>query len=149
MAKQVLLIDDDANARKYLSVVLDDHGYDVAEACNGSEGLEVIEQIKPDLIVLDVMMPKKSGLVLFKQLKRDEQYREIPIIMVTGLAGAAEEIVGPEDESLDSSYDSLRKALRRMIREMREEGMVRPDVFLDKPVAADVFMANVRKLLED
>ena len=79
MAKQVLVIDDDQNTVKYLSVVLREHGYDPVLAFDGSEGLKKIKQSKPDLIVLDVMMPKKSGFVLFKELKEDKRYREIPI----------------------------------------------------------------------
>ena len=149
MAKQVLLIDDDANTRKYLSVVLSENGYDPAHACNGSEGLLKIEQAKPDLIVLDVMMPKKSGLVLFKQLKRDEEYCDIPIIMLTGVAGVAEEIVNQDDAALENPHDSLRNALRRKIQEMRQDGLIRPDMFIDKPVNADVFIGKVRELIGD
>ena len=71
MAKQVLVIDDDHNAVKYVSAVLNEHGYDPVPAYDGSEGLQQIKRAIPDLIVLDVMMPKKSGLVLLKQLKSD------------------------------------------------------------------------------
>ncbi len=62
MAKQVLIIDDDQNTVKYLSVVLSENGYDPVSACDGNEGLQKIKQAKPDLIVLDVMMPKKIGV---------------------------------------------------------------------------------------
>ena len=147
MAKQVLVVDDDPNALKFLSVVLSEHGFDPITACNGAEGLESVKQAKPDLIILDVMMPKKSGLVLFKQLKKDAQYKEIPILMLTGVAGILDEMEDHKDDSLDKPYDSLREALKRTIREMREDGLVRPEMFIDKPVEPDAFIAEVNKLI--
>jgi len=147
MAKQVLLIDDDPNTVKYLSVLLEENGYDPASAGDGAEGLRKIEQAKPDLIVLDVMMPKKSGFVLFKQLKKDERYQDIPILMLTGVSGILEEMEDHKEETSEKPYDSLRAALKTTIREMREEGTVRPDMFVDKPVNPDLFISKVRDLI--
>jgi len=130
VAKQILLVDDDRNTAKYLSAVLSDNGYDPILAYDGSEGLAKVKQSTPDLIVLDVMMPKKTGFVLFKQLKEDKRYRDIPILMISGVAG-----------------DNLREALKQKIQEMREVGSVRPEMFLDKPVEPDSFIAKVRQLI--
>jgi CheY-like chemotaxis protein len=146
VAKQVLLVDDDRNTVKYLSAVLSEHGYDPVSAYDSSEGLEKIRQAKPDLIVLDVMMPKKSGFVLFNQLKQDEQYREIPILMLTGVAAILNELEQHKDETFEKSYDTLREALKRKVQEMREQGLVRPEMFVDKPVDADSFIARGRQL---
>jgi two-component system alkaline phosphatase synthesis response regulator PhoP len=147
MAKQVLVVDDDKNTVKYLSAVLSDHGYEPVPAYNGIEGLDKIKQAKPDLIVLDVMMPKKTGFVLFEQLKKDDRYKEIPILMLTGVSGVLDELDDHMEEIFEKSYDSLRQALRKKIREMREQGLVRPDMFVDKPVAPDSFLAKVRQLI--
>ena len=147
MAKQVLIVDDDTNTVKYLSVVLSEHGYDPVAAYDGSEGLEKIQQAKPDLIVLDVMMPKKSGFTLFKQLKKDEQYKEIPILMLTGVAGVLEDLESHKDETFEKPYDSLREALKKKIREMRQEGLIRPEMFIDKPVDPDFFISRVKQLI--
>jgi CheY-like chemotaxis protein len=147
MAKQVLIVDDDTNTVKYLSAVLSDHGYDPVSAPDGSEGLKQIEKAKPDLIVLDVMMPKKTGFVLFKQLKQDEQYKEIPILMLTGVSGVLEELEDRKEETFERPYDSLREALKKKIQEMREEGLVRPEMFVDKPVESESFIAKVRELI--
>ena len=147
MAKQVLVVDDDPNTVTYVSAVLSDHGYDPVLAPDGSEGLRMIAQAKPDLIILDVMMPKKSGFVLFKQLKKDEQYKHIPILMVTGVSGVLEELEGHKDETAERPYDSLREALRKKIRKMRDEGLVRPETFMDKPVDPDAFIAKVQELV--
>ncbi len=147
MAKQVLVIDDDQNAVKYLSVVLSENGYDPVSAGDGKEGLEKIKEAKPDLIVLDVMMPKKTGFVLFKQLKRDDQYKDIPVLMLTGVAGILEEQESHKDETFEHPYDNLREALKKTIREMRQDGLVRPEMFVDKPVDPDAFVARVRELI--
>lgn len=149
MAKQVLIVDDDKNAVKYLSVVLSEHGYEPISACDGSEGLKRIEQAKPDLIVLDVMMPKKSGYTLFKQLKRDDRYKDIPVLMVTGVAAVLEEQESHKEDTFEKPFDSLREALKKTIQEMREDGLVKPEMFVDKPVDPDSFIAKVRQVLGD
>jgi CheY-like chemotaxis protein len=147
MPKRVLVIDDDRNSVKYLSAVLSNHGYDPVAAYDGNEGLERIEEATPDLIVLDVMMPKTTGFVLFEQLKKDERYREIPVLMLTGVGEVLEELEDHMDEAFERPYDKLREALKKKIREMRDEGLVRPEMFLDKPVDPDSFAAKVKQLL--
>ena len=147
MAKQVLVVDDDQTTVKYLCVVLSDHGYEPVPAYDGSEGLQKVKQAKPDLIVLDVMMPKKSGFVLFRQLKKDERYEDIPILMLTGVSGILEEQESHKEEISERPYDSLREALRNKIRELRQEGLVRPEMFMDKPVDPDTFIAKVQQLI--
>lgn len=147
MAKQVLVIDDDPNTVKYLSAVLSENGYDPDSACNGAEGLEKLKQSKPALIVLDVMMPKKSGLVLFKQLKKDDQFKDIPVLMLTGVSGVIEEMEEHKDDTFEHPYDNLRETLKKAIRELRDEGLVKPEMFVDKPVDADAFAAKVKQLV--
>ena len=147
MVKQVLVVDDDRNTVKYLSAVLNEHGYEPVPAYDGHEGLRKVEQAKPELIVLDVMMPKKSGLVLFKQLKRDERYKDIPILMLTGISGMIEELESRKDDTSEKPYDILREALKRTIQGLREEGLVKPEMFVDKPIEPDVFIAGVRELI--
>jgi two-component system alkaline phosphatase synthesis response regulator PhoP len=147
MAKRVLLVDDDHNAVQYLSAVLSDHGYDPVSACDGNEGFARVAQAPPDLIVLDVMMPKKSGFVLFKELKDDKRYREIPILMLTGVSGVLQELEEHKEETFEKPYDSLRAALKEKIQEMREVGQVKPEMFVDKPVEPDSFIEKVRQLI--
>ena len=147
MAKQVLVIDDDPNTVKYLSVVLSENGYEPSSACDGEEGLEKIRQSKPDLITLDVMMPKKSGLTLFKILKKDEQLKDIPVLMLTGVAGILAEEEAHKDETFEHPYDSLREALTTAVRKMRKDGLVKPEMFVDKPVDIESFVAKVQDLI--
>ncbi|MHC4126835.1 MAG: response regulator [Planctomycetota bacterium] len=147
MAKQVLVVDDDRNTVKFLSVLLSEHGYEPVPAYDGTEGLQKVEQSRPDLVVLDVMMPKKSGFVLFRQLKQDPQYTDIPVLMLTGVTGVLEELEAQEGDTFERPYDSLRAALKQKIDEMREEGLIKPEMFMDKPVDPDSFIMKVRELL--
>ena len=147
MAKKVLIVDDDKNAVKFLSAVLSDNGYDPVPAYDGNEGMDKIKKAKPDLIVLDVMMPKKTGFVLFKQLKQDERYKEIPVLMLTAVSGVLEELEDHKEETFERPYDSLREALKKKIREMREEGLIRPEMFVDKPIDPESFIAKVQQLI--
>jgi CheY-like chemotaxis protein len=147
MAKQVLVVDDDRNIVKFLSVLLSEHGYEPVPAHDGNEGLEKIEQARPDLVVLDVMMPKKSGFVLFRQLRQDAAYKDIPVLMLTGVTGILEELEAEEGDTFERPYDSLRTALKQKIAEMREEGLIKPEMFMDKPVDPESFITKVRQLL--
>ncbi len=147
MSKTVMVIDDDENAVRFLSVVLSENGYESTSACDGREGLEKLKENKVDLIILDVMMPKKTGFVLFKQLKRDENLKDIPVLMLTGVAATLEDVDSQSGETTERPYDSLRESLRKTIKEMREEGEVRPEMFVDKPVDPDAFIEKVRSLI--
>jgi len=149
MGKKVLVVDDDKNAVKFLSVVLSENGYDPVIASDGREGLEKVEENDIDLIVLDVMMPKKTGFVLFKELKRKDQYKDIPILMLTAVAASLGELDAQEEDTFERPYDSLRESLRKTIQEMRGSGDVRPEMFVDKPVDPDAFIERVRQLIGD
>ncbi len=82
---QVLIIDDTADDRKLLRRTLEstDGAYHVLEASNGYQGIDMIQQQRPDLVVLDLMMPEMDGFAVLELLKRDEELRQIPIIIVT------------------------------------------------------------------
>ena len=148
MPKQVLIVDDDPSTVKYLSVVLSDNGYGTVSAADGHEGLEKVEATGPDLIVLDVMMPKRSGFVLFELLKKDDRYKDIPVLMLTGVSGVLEDMESRKDEESEKPYDSLREVLAKKIHQLREEGLLRPEMFLDKPVDPDDFISRVKELVE-
>ncbi len=148
MPKRVLVVDDDENTRKFLSVALRENGYEASTASDGDEGLKKVEESTPDLILLDVMMPKKTGFVLFKQLRRNEKFKEIPVIMLTGVADVLEEdVTQAEGDTLERPYDSLRESLKKAIVKMREEGLVRPDKFIDKPIDPEELVLAVKELI--
>ena len=83
MPKQVLIVDDDPNTVKYLSLVLSENGYDPVSAADGSEGLEKAKQAVPDLFVLDVMMPRIDGFQVTRVVKSDDNLKHIKIILLS------------------------------------------------------------------
>jgi len=148
MPKRVLVVDDDENTRRFLTVALRANGYEAVTAEDGDDGFHKIQESKPDLILLDVMMPKKTGFVLFKQLRRREEYKDIPVIMLTGVAEVLEEDESQaEGETFERPFDSLRDSLRKAIVKMREEGLVRPELFIDKPIDPERLIQEVEKLI--
>ena len=147
MAKKVLIIDDDTNTVKFLSAVLEDNGYETDAAFDGAAGLEKLQTLIPDLIVLDVMMPKKTGFTLFKQIRKDDRLKDLPVLMLTGVAGVLEELDAQSDDTHERPYDQLRETLRGHIKEMRDEGLIKPDMFVDKPVDPDSFVEKVKGLI--
>ena len=150
MSKKVLVVDDDENTIRFLSVALRENGYEPITAYDGEEGFQRVEDSAPDLLVLDVMMPKRTGFVLFKQLRRNEKYKDIPVIMLTAVADVLEEDESQaEDDTFERPFDSLRESLKKTIRQMRDEGLVRPEMFIDKPIDPEELVAAVRELIGD
>jgi CheY-like chemotaxis protein len=147
MAKKVMVIDDDENTVKFLTAVLEENGYETAVAYDGREGVEKLRQDKADLLILDVMMPKRTGFVVFKQLKRDENLKDMPVLMLTGVAASLADMDSESDDTHARPFDSLREALRKTIKEMREEGDVKPEMFVDKPIDPEAFIEKVKSLI--
>ncbi len=148
MPKRVLVVDDDENTRRFLTVALEENGYEAVTAEDGDDGLKKVQESIPDLILLDVMMPKKTGFTLFKQLRKTEEYKDIPVIMLTGVAGSLEEDEErAEGDTMESPFDSLRDALSKAITKMREEGLVKPEVFIDKPIDPEDLIEAVQSLI--
>lgn len=146
MSKRVLVVDDDENTVKFLSLALRENGYEPFGANDGREGYDKVKETEPDLIVLDVMMPKRSGFVLFKQLRKDPKYKQIPVIMLTAVSGVLEEQETRQDAS-EKPYESLRASLSGAIAAMREEGVVNPEKFVDKPIDPEDFIVHVREII--
>ena len=149
MAKKVLVIDDDPNTVKFLSAALEQNGYEPVGAFDGREGMEKIKSERPALIILDVMMPKKTGFVLFKQLRRDEEFKDLPVVMLTGVAEVLEDLDEHHEEADERPYDALREVMRKTIKEMKEEGLVKPEAFIDKPIDPELVIDKIRELIGD
>ncbi|MBF0494590.1 MAG: response regulator [Candidatus Omnitrophica bacterium] len=83
MAGRILIIDDEADFRNVLKLRLEANGYEIIEAADGEEGLRVAEKETVDLIILDIMMPKKDGYTLLKEFKIHKRTKNIPVIVLT------------------------------------------------------------------
>lgn len=123
MGKNVLLADDDETVRTLLRIVLEKNGLTVTTAEDGREALDLIRRQRPDLILLDLKMPRLNGYQLFTELKSDEALKSIPIIVITGLTRESER----EDEE--------------WARRMGAEG------FLTKPFTPDELGRSVQEII--
>ncbi|KPJ95474.1 MAG: hypothetical protein AMS18_02830 [Gemmatimonas sp. SG8_17] len=92
-AKTVLVVDDDPDARDFLTTVLQDHGFATATAKDGAEAIMMIEQAAPDLVALDITMPEKSGVAVYRRLKQDDNLKSIPVIIITGVSDEFEKFI--------------------------------------------------------
>jgi len=81
--RKVLLVDDEPYILRSLSFVLKKEGFNVLTACNGEEAIEKIKSFRPELVFLDFMMPKKTGLEVCSEIREDESFSDLYIIMLT------------------------------------------------------------------
>ena len=122
--KTVLVVDDEADVRSFLKAALLEAGFEVVTAADGFEALEEVKKRVPDLISLDLVMPKKSGAMFYRDLNKNKEWSRIPVIIVTGHA-----------------RDDLGKA------DLKELTMSGPGIYLEKPVKPDNYVAAVKQIL--
>lgn len=122
--KRVLVVDDEADVREYLQAALEDEGFLVETASDGLEALESVRRAPPDLISLDLVMPRYSGARFYHELRKDKALARIPVLIVTGHA-----------------RDDMGKA------DFEEMTMSGPGIYLEKPVRPASYVSAVRRLL--
>ena len=129
MGKKVLVVDDDPDVRLFSVTVLEEHGYTPLEAADGVEGLKVIKEEMPDLVILDIMMPRQIGIRLYRELKTDESLKNIQIIVLSGIAKRA--------------FLRSQKALT----EFGDPEVPEPEVYLEKPVEAEELARTIKQVI--
>jgi CheY-like chemotaxis protein len=124
---KILIIDDDPDIMEAMTVVLENRGYQVSTARDGTEGMEKLQEQRPDLIVLDVMMrTSQEGFELSRELKGNPQYKNIPILMLTAVK---------QKTGLDFKMEA------------GDPSWLPVEEFLDKPVKPNVLLEKVEDLL--
>ena len=106
--KKVLIVDDEQDIVESLKFVLEAEGYECFTAFNGEDGLKSAKEILPDLIILDIMMPKMNGYKISRLLKFDTKYKDIPIIMLTARSQEEDKLIGEEtgtDEYITKPFE--------------------------------------------
>lgn len=118
MAKKILIIEDYINIVEILTMRLNAMGYQVITAFDGQKGLSMARSEKPDLIILDIMLPKMSGYKVCRLLKFDAKYKHIPIIMLTSRETKYNEQIGMDTGADAYVYKSDQKGtLLKLIRQ--------------------------------
>jgi two-component system alkaline phosphatase synthesis response regulator PhoP len=125
MGKKILVVDDDPDLVETTSIILKSKKYDVCVAYDGVEGLEKARSEKPDLIVLDVMMPQKDGYTLCKELKADPDLSGIPVLLLTAVVAHIPTTRFTQQMGMETEADD----------------------FIEKPVEAQVLVKRIEALL--
>jgi DNA-binding response OmpR family regulator len=123
--KYVLIVDDDPDLVETVSMLLESKGYEVGKAYDGIEGEEAIKKRRPDVLVLDVMMPRKDGYTLCKELKANKWTRDIPVLLLTAVGEAVPTTTYTHYEGMTTEAED----------------------FLPKPVDAKTLVDAVERLL--
>ena len=96
MKKKILVVDDEPDIHTELASFLADEGYETSTASNGEEALRKVKLDRPDLIILDIVMPKMDGTLTHAKLKENPKTKDIPVIFLTGLRAKEDELKGVE-----------------------------------------------------
>jgi DNA-binding response OmpR family regulator len=92
--KKVVCIEDEPEMIDLVKLILGRKGFDLIGAMGGREGLEAVRRVKPDLVLLDLMMPDMDGWEVYQQMKADEELSNIPVIVVTAKAQSIDKVLG-------------------------------------------------------
>jgi CheY-like chemotaxis protein len=129
MSKKVLVVDDDPDVRLFSVTVLEENGYTPLEAEDGESGLKLIKAEKPDLVILDVLMPRQSGVRLYRELKTTKALKDLKVIILSGIA---------------------KKTFLRSQKALTEFGgaeIPEPEIYLEKPVEPDELADVIKQVL--
>jgi len=121
--KTILVVDDDPDARDFFITVLEDNGYATVAARDGNEALDRLGERLPDLVTLDITMPEKSGVGVYRKLREEDGYKAIPVIIITGVSDDFKQFI----------------STRRQVPP--------PDGYLSKPVEPEQLVEMVRGLV--
>jgi two-component system, OmpR family, phosphate regulon response regulator PhoB len=130
MAKKVLVVDDELHMRVFMTTLLETNGFKPLAAGDGNEGLKLAREKKPVLIIMDMMMPKESGIEMYRQVKTDAELKDIPVIVVSGLS---------RKTFLHS---------QKVLDQHHGERLPEPAAYIEKPPDADELLAAIHAALK-
>lgn len=120
MPKKILIVDDEPNVLQMLRIKLESSGYEISEADNGLTAINKAQEELPNLIILDLMLPKIDGFRVCSLLKRDPKFLGIPIIILTARAGSGDETQAKECGA---------------------------DLYITKPIDLDLLLTKIKELI--
>jgi len=125
----VLVVDDEEDVRYFLVTALEEAGFKTEVACDGQEALEKIKTNPPDVISLDLVMPRKAGANLFRSIRKDKNLKNIPVVLVTSHA---------RDDLGKKDFDDI----------MSGDVVQRPEEYLEKPVSAAAYVDSIKRAMD-
>ncbi len=144
--KDVLIVDDSEECVIYLTEILEDLGYPYRVARNGKEGMQAVREKKPDLVLLDLMMPQKGGIAVYQEMKRDPELEKVPIFIVTGASEATGvDMISGEPLPTDDYADDFTRRFGDRIHGQLQS--IAPDVFIEKPIDHEDVARRIKEVL--
>ena len=117
--QRILIVEDEPTLQKTLSVALEQAGYEIKGALDGEIGLKLAKEMKPDLILLDLILPKMDGFEVLEEIKKDEGIKDIPVIILTNLESSQDIekalVLGAKTYLVKANYD-----LKDVIQKVKE-----------------------------
>ena len=129
MAKSVLVVDDELDVRTFIATLLESNGYRPMVAENGEQGIAKVREKKPALITLDVMMPKESGIKMYREIKTDPDLAAIPVLVISGLA--------------KKTFLHSQKVLDKF----KNQQVPAPEGYIEKPPEPEELMTEVKRII--
>jgi CheY-like chemotaxis protein len=126
--KKILIIDDEPDVIMFLTAILEEHSYSVFSVSDIKKAMSSVEENKPDLICLDIMMPKETGISFYSKLRQENSISDIPVIIISGAI-----------ESGKFNFHSF----------VDDKSIPVPDGFLEKPIKVNEFINLVDTLISD
>jgi CheY-like chemotaxis protein len=125
-----MIVDDETDIQAYLMAALEDIGYSTCTVNDINDILGSIYQEKPDLIILDIMMPDRSGISIYREIQQNPEFKTIPIILMSGLS---------------SKNDFIAKLFHD---QKKSDKIAVPDVFIEKPIQLEKLEKQISNLLK-
>jgi len=127
--KKILVVDDEDQVIEFISTVLEENGFIPIIARDGEEAMDIIRQNRPDLVILDILMPKQSGIRMYRELKTSESLKDIPVIIYSGIAKRTllRALAGQTDSTGEKVPD--------------------PEAHIEKPVKPERIALTIKKML--
>ncbi|MFC1576015.1 HD-GYP domain-containing protein [Gemmatimonadota bacterium] len=142
---KILIVDDDPDIQRVLSRMLQPEGYRIFQAGDGEEGLAVAQAEQPDVILLDVVMPKLNGFHVCRQLKALEEFRLTPVVLITGLSDVQDRVAG----ILAGADDFLSKPFEQTELLARVKSLLRMKRYTDELERAELVVFALARAIEE
>ena len=129
MAKKVLVVDDELDMRTFITTLLEIEGFKPISAEDGIRGLELAREKKPALIILDIMMPRESGVAMYREVKNDPDLKGTPVIILSAL-------------SKKTFFHS-----QKVLNEYKGETIPEPEAYIEKPPEPEEILTAINQIL--
>jgi CheY-like chemotaxis protein len=126
-SKKILIIDDEPDVVAYLTAVLESNGYRSYSAADIKTAMDIIQKVHPDLICLDIVMPKETGISLYIKLQQEKEFKDIPVMIISGI--------------IDSEKFNFRSYVK-------DDSIPEPQCYMEKPIDIKSFIWNIEQLTD-